>query len=117
MIYRSAKISENTSVILLYVFLVSFRPTHLDSGCLLSWLWDKKVMKRSKESAMFKLVEKWKKNGKRQKQFSGDNNITLSAFSYWNQRYRRSKISNPGFASVTLTPVPEPIYPNPNIYN
>jgi hypothetical protein len=69
----------------------------------------------TKESAMFKLVEKWQKSGKGQKQFSGDNNITFSAFSYWVQRYRRSKISNPGFASVTLTPEPEPACSNPKI--
>lgn len=69
----------------------------------------------SKESAMFKLVEKWQKSGKGQKQFSSDNNITFSAFSYWVQRYRRSKITNPGFATVTLTPEPESGFFNPKI--
>jgi len=69
----------------------------------------------TKESAMFNLVEKWQKSGKSQKQFSSDNGITFYAFNYWVQRHKRSKSSNPGFASVTLTPDPDPVYSNPKI--
>ena len=69
----------------------------------------------SKESAMFDLVEKWQKSGKSQKKFSSENNVKFHAFSYWVKQYRQSKSPDPGFASVTLTPEPEPVFSNPKI--
>jgi transposase-like protein len=69
----------------------------------------------SKELAMFDLVEKWQKSGKSQKKFSSENNIKFHAFSYWVKRYRQSISTNAGFASVTLTPEPEPVFSNPKI--
>ena len=58
----------------------------------------------SKESVLFDLVEKWQKSGKSQKKFSSENNVRFHTFSYWVQRYRQSRSTNPGFASVTLSP-------------
>jgi transposase-like protein len=69
----------------------------------------------SKESAMFDLVEKWQKSGKSQKKFSSENGIKIHTFIYWVQRYRQSGSTNPGFASVTLTPEPETVCSNPRI--
>jgi len=69
----------------------------------------------SKESAMFDLVEKWQKSGKSQNKFSIENNVKFHTFSYWVQRYKQSKITNPGFAAVTLTPEPEISSSNPRI--
>jgi len=67
----------------------------------------------SKESAMFDLVEKWQKSGKSQKKFSSENNVKCHAFGYWVKKYKQSKSTNPGFASVTLTP--EPVCSNAKI--
>jgi hypothetical protein len=69
----------------------------------------------SKESAMFDLVEKWQKSGKSQNKFSIENNLKFHTFSYWVQRYKQSKIANPGFATVTLTPELETSSSNPRI--
>jgi hypothetical protein len=71
--------------------------------------------KLSKESAMFDLVEKWEKSGKSQNKFSTENNVKFHTFTYWVQRYRQSKIANPGFAAVTLTPEPKTSSSNPRI--
>ena len=64
---------------------------------------------------MFDLVKKWQKSGKSQKKFSSENNVRFHTFSYWVKRYRQSKGTNPGFASVTLTPEAEPVFSNPKI--
>lgn len=64
---------------------------------------------------MFDLVEKWQKSGKSQKKFSAENNVKFHAFSYWVKRYRQSKSSNPGFASVTLTQEHETVCSNPKV--
>lgn len=69
----------------------------------------------SKESVMFDLAEKWQKSGKSQKKFSSENNVRFHTFSYWVQRYKQSRSTNPGFASVTLTPEPENVCLNPKI--
>ena len=69
----------------------------------------------SKESAMFDLVEKWQKSGKSQNKFSTENNVKFHTFSYWVQRYKQSKSTNPGFAAVTLTPERETSCSNPRI--
>jgi hypothetical protein len=69
----------------------------------------------TKESVMFKLIEKWQKSEMSQKQFSIENNLNVHTMSYWIQRYKRSKNTNPGFASVTLTQEPEPVYSSAKI--
>ena len=62
-------------------------------------------MKEStKESVMFKLIEKWQKSGISQRQFSVENKLNIHTMGYWIQKYNKSKISNTGFASVTLCP-------------
>jgi len=67
----------------------------------------------TKESVMFKLIEKWQKSEMSQKQFSIENNLNIHTMGYWVQRYKHSKIGNPGFATVTLAP--EPVFSNPKI--
>ena len=69
----------------------------------------------TKESVMFKLIEKWQKSELSQKQFSIENNLNIHTMSYWVQRYNKSKISNAGFASVTFGPEPEPAVFSPKI--
>ena len=69
----------------------------------------------TKESAMFKLIEKWQKSELSQKQFSMENNLNVHTMSYWVQRYNKSKISNTGFAAVTFAPEPEPAICSPRI--
>jgi hypothetical protein len=69
----------------------------------------------TKESAMFKLIEKWQKSELSQKQFSMENNLNVHTMSYWVQRYNKSKISNTGFASVTFAPEPESAICSPKI--
>jgi transposase-like protein len=69
----------------------------------------------SKELAMFDMVENWQKSGKSQKKFSSENNVKFHTFSYWVQRYKQSKSTNPGFAAVTLTPELETSCSNPRI--
>lgn len=69
----------------------------------------------TKESVMFKLIEKWQKSEMSQKQFSIENNLNVHTMSYWVQRYNKSKISNTGFASVTFSPEPGPTNFSPKI--
>lgn len=69
----------------------------------------------TKESTMFKLIEKWHKSELSQKQFSIENNLNVHTMSYWVQRYNKSKISNTGFASVTFAPEVEPTVSSPKI--
>ena len=73
-------------------------------------------MKEStKESVMFKLIEKWQKSGISQRQFSVENKLNIHTMGYWIQKYNKSKISNTGFASVTFAPEPEPTVFSPKI--
>ena len=69
----------------------------------------------TKESVMFKLIEKWQKSEMSQKQFSIENKLNIHTMSYWVQRYNKSKISNTGFAAVTFAPEPEPAICSPRI--
>jgi hypothetical protein len=69
----------------------------------------------TKESVMFKLIEKWQKSELSQKQFSIENNLNVHTMSYWVQRYNKSKISKTGFAALTFAPEPEPANYSPKI--
>jgi len=69
----------------------------------------------SKAQSMFELVEQWQQSGKSQKQFSGENHITLCKFLYWVQKYRQSSSSNQGFASLSISSEESPIPSMPKI--
>ena len=52
------------------------------------------------------MVEQWHQSGISQRQFCEKNQIKLSTFGYWVLKYNEAKISDPGFASLRISPEP-----------
>jgi hypothetical protein len=68
-----------------------------------------------KEPEMFELIRRWEESDEDRATFCKANNLTISTFSYWRTKYRKSQgPSSNGFIELKPTSVTalEIIYPN-----
>ena len=65
------------------------------------------MQNETKNQSMCAFVKRWQQSGKTQKQFSEENHIKLATFIYWIQKHRQNKDTEPGFATLTISPETE----------
>jgi len=73
------------------------------------------MQSKSNSKKMQQMVEEWHQSGINQRQFCEKNRIKLSTFGYWIQKYNQTKIPDPGFASLRISPEPVNTLPVPKM--